>query len=379
MTENKQPCIGILGGGQLGRMLILEAHKMGYQVAVWTDDTESGDQRIADHVILDSYDSEVAYQKFLSLSDVVTVEFENIPSALIESLSDELCVIPGTRAVSICQNREREKSFLAENGIPTAKFKIVDDATTFGAALEVIPGDVIIKTVESGYDGKGQMQVSADAQAGDTEKIWAEFGGGRAIVEEKIDLKAEISVIVARGQDGEMVTFDPAENEHTNHILDISIVPARLPDDLLSEAKEVAKKVARELDYVGVLGVEFFVNQSGELLVNEMAPRPHNSGHHTIDACETSQFEQQLRVITGLPLGSTKLLKPVVMLNVLGDSWKNAATPPDWSPVLSMPGASLHLYGKKTARSRRKMGHITFRADTIEEALDQANACRDFL
>lgn len=379
MTENKQPCIGILGGGQLGRMLILEAHKMGYQVAVWTDDTESGDQRIADHVILDSYDSEVAYQKFLSLSDVVTVEFENIPSALIGSLSDELCVIPGTKAVSICQNREREKSFLAENGIPTATFKIVDDAATFGAALRAIPGDVIMKTVESGYDGKGQMQVSADAQAGDTEKIWTEFGGGRAIVEEKIDLQAEISVIVARGQDGEMVTFDPAENKHTNHILDISIVPARLPDHLLSEAKEVAKKVARELDYVGVLGVEFFVNQSGELLVNEMAPRPHNSGHHTIDACETSQFEQQLRVITGLPLGSTKLLKPVVMLNVLGDSWKNAATPPDWSPVLSMPGASLHLYGKKTARSRRKMGHITFRADTIEEALDQANACRDFL
>jgi 5-(carboxyamino)imidazole ribonucleotide synthase len=207
------------------------------------------------------------------------------------------------------------------------------------------------------------------------ENIWQAFGSGRAIVEKKIDLAAELSVMVVRSQEGNAVTYDPAENEHKNHILDISIVPARMPEALQAQAKSVATQVAEALDYVGVIGVEFFLDHQGTLLVNEMAPRPHNSGHHTLDACETSQFEQQLRSICGLPLGSTGMLKPAVMWNLLGDIWPSATTTPDWSPILKTPGAKLHIYGKSEARPGRKMGHVTFLADTVDEALTRAQAC----
>ncbi len=376
--KNLETCIGVLGGGQLGRMLALEARRMGFQVVMWTNGDDSGAARLADHVIIESFDSESAYAQFLSLSDVVTVEFENIPFDLIERISKEVPLMPSAYSVSICQNREKEKSFLLESGIPTAKFCIVDNAESLGEALQEISGDVIVKTVESGYDGKGQMQVSGETPLTDLPKIWEEFGGGNAIVEQKIDLAAEISVIVVRAQDGETVTYDPAENQHVNHILDISIVPARLPQDLQDKAKTIAKQVAEKLKYVGILGVEFFVNQAGELLVNEMAPRPHNSGHHTLDACETSQFEQQLRVVCNLPLGSTALLKPAVMLNLLGDLWPDAHTAPDWSSILSTPGAALHLYGKREARAGRKMGHVTFIADDIDTALEHALCCKKY-
>jgi len=378
MHKESETCIGVLGGGQLGRMLALEARRMGFRVVKWTNGDCSGAARLADDIITESFQSKEAYQQFVRSVDVATVEFENIPCDLMEALAKEVPLMPSVGSVAICQNREHEKSFLAEHGIPTAQFRIVDDALSLKAALQSIPGDVILKTVESGYDGKGQLLVPDGVQRPDAEEIWREFGGGRAIVEQKIDLAAELSVIVVRSQKGETVTYDPAENQHINHILDISIVPARLPDDLLNEARGIATQVAQSLNYIGVLGVEFFLDQSGKLLVNEMAPRPHNSGHHTLDACETSQFEQQLRVICNLPLGSTRLLKPAVMLNLLGDLWPAPNQPPEWSPLLAIQGTTLHLYGKKVAKPRRKMGHVTFLADTIDIALERANTCKKY-
>ena len=326
-------------------------------------------------ILTEPFDCENTLEKFIQLVDVATVEFENIPKALLEKVAQRIPLMPSMHAVAICQNREMEKSFLAENGIPTAKFTLVDNAEELEAALQEIPGDVILKTVESGYDGKGQLLVKDDAERPSPADIWEKFGGGRAIVEQRINLAAELSVMVVRSQDGTTVTYDPAENEHKNHILDLSIVPARMPETLQAQAKTVATQVAKALEYVGVIGVEFFLDQQGTLLVNEMAPRPHNSGHHTLDACETSQSEQQMRAVCKLPLGGTGLLKPAVMWNLLGDIWPSATTAPDWSPILSTPGAKLHLYGKSEARVGRKMGHVTFLADTIDEALAKAEAC----
>ena len=371
-----EPCLGVLGGGQLGRMLALEARRMGYRVMMWTGGDDSGAARLADIVLLDAFDSESAFEIFTKTTTAVTVEFENIPKDLIERVADRVPVMPSTYAVSICQNREREKTFLRDNGIPTTSFEIIKTASELERALVNIPGDVILKTVESGYDGKGQLLVRDDENRGSAEEIWEEFGGHHAIVEQRIDLSGELSVICVGGQDGEVLTYDPAENEHRNHILDISIVPARLSEELQQQVQKIAKKVTLALNYVGVMGVEFFIDQEGQLLVNEMAPRPHNSGHHTIDACATSQFEQQLRAITGLPLGSTKLIQPVVMLNLFGDIWPTPTEAPDWTPIHQIPGAKLHLYGKYEARASRKMGHVTFTAPTVEEALEQAKAMK---
>jgi len=377
MNHQSETCIGVLGGGQLGRMLALEARRMGLRVLQWTGGDASGAARLADQALTESFDCDETLENFITQSDVVTVEFENIPKELLQKVSGRLPLMPSVRPVSICQNRELEKNFLAENGIPTAQFRIVDDAESLKSALGEITGDVILKTVESGYDGKGQMLVPDNADRSSAEEIWNSFGDTRAIVEERINLSAELSVMVVRAQTGEITTYDPAENQHKNHILDVSIVPARMPESLLKEAQDIASKVAESLDYVGIMGVEFFLNETGDLLVNEMAPRPHNSGHHTLDACESSQFEQQARVICGLPLGSTNLLRPAVMVNLLGDLWVDATTPPDWTPVLTTPGAKLHLYGKLHAKPGRKMGHITILGDTIEQALSRANKCRE--
>ncbi len=227
----------------------------------------------------------------------------------------------------------------------------------------------MLKTLRDGYDGKGQLLIKDDDTRRTAAEIWADFGNHDVIVEKKIQLKSELSVICARGQDGETIAYDPAENEHRNHILDISIVPARISKVLSEQAQEIAKKITQALDYIGVLGIEFFVDQDDQLLINEIAPRPHNSGHHTIDACETSQFEQQVRAICRLPLGSTRLIQPAVMLNLLGDIWPSPTTLPDWTAIHKIPGAKLHLYGKSHAKPGRKMGHVTCTASTLEEAL----------
>ncbi len=371
-----EPCIGVLGGGQLGRMLALEARRMGYRTVQWTGGEQSGAERLADHAIIEPFDSETALEQFTQMADVVTVEFENIPSDLVAKIAKTIPLMPAPSAVSICQNREKEKLFLRSHHIPTTAFAIVHDSNALKAALEDIPGDVILKTLTDGYDGKGQLLIKDHSDRPSPAEIWEEFGCKPAIVEKRINLAAELSVMCARSTHGDVATYDPAENQHLNHILDISIIPARLPEAQLTQAREIAQKVTEQLNYIGVLGVEFFVDQSGALLVNEIAPRPHNSGHHTLDACATSQFEQQLRAICGLPLGSTQLIQPAVMLNLLGDIWKSPTTAPDWTSIHQTPGAKLHLYGKSHAKPGRKMGHVTFTADTIEKALSQANHCK---
>ena len=368
----KELCVGVLGGGQLGRMLALEARRMGYQILQWTGGDQSGAERLADHVITSSFDDEQGFQEFVQRCDLATVEFENIPKELVERIAEHIPVRPGAKAISICQDRELEKTFLRDHGITTADFRIVESADQLDAALQEIEGDVIIKTAQFGYDGKGQLALPVEDRIS-SEEAWKDFEGARAIVEKKIDLAGEFSVMVVRGIDGEVVTYDPAENEHRHHILHTSIVPARISEDLLQQAREMAISVVVALEYVGVIGVEFFMDQAGNLLVNEMAPRPHNSGHHTLDACATSQFEQQLRAVVGLPLGSTELLKPVVMLNLLGDLWPQATEQPDWSSLLATPGATLHLYGKMDAKAKRKMGHANFTAESVEQALTNAN------
>jgi 5-(carboxyamino)imidazole ribonucleotide synthase len=371
-----ETCIGVLGGGQLGRMLALEARRMGYRVIMWTGGDNSGAARLADHILTDPFDSESAFLEFTSTAKVATVEFENIPATLINRVSTKIPIMPSTHAVSICQDREKEKNFLRSHHIPTTEFEIVTDANSLQSALEKIPGDVILKTLRDGYDGKGQLLIKDDAARPSASEIWAEFGDFDAILEKKIQLKSELSVICARGQDGETIAFDPAENQHRNHILDVSIVPARISTELSNQAQEIAKKITKSLDYIGVLGVEFFVDQDDNLLVNEIAPRPHNSGHHTLDACATSQFEQQVRAICGLPLGSTRLITPVVMLNLLGDLWPSPTTPPDWAAIHTIPGTKLHLYGKSHAKQGRKMGHVTCTAPTLVQALANVTAIK---
>ena len=371
MAFDHEPCIGVVGGGQLGRMLALEARRMGWRVVQWTGGDNSGASRLSDYVLTSDFSNEQALEEFCSLVSCATVEFENIPRETLDSIATKVPTFPSSQALHICQHREREKHFLRENGIPTAKFQIVNNAEELQVALESMPFDTIIKTCQFGYDGKGQMMVPFDKRPSASE-IWPSFEGGAAIVEQKVDLAAELSVMVVRGQNGEVVTYDPAENEHLDHILHLSIVPARLSVELQEQAQEIAVKVVEALDYVGVIGVEFFLDSAGNLLVNEMACRPHNSGHHTLDACETSQFEQQLRAVSGLPLGGTELLKPVVMLNLLGDLWESPQCPPDWSKLLSTKGAKLHLYGKSEAKPKRKMGHATFTDDTVEQAIENA-------
>lgn len=369
--------IGILGGGQLGRMLTMVAKRMGYRVVSWVGGPDNGPAGLADLVIEDSFDDPEALARFLAEADVATVEFENIPKPLLETIATQLPLHPGAEAITIGQHREREKGFLSANEIPCADYAVVDSADTLATALANLPErGGILKTAEFGYDGKGQLPVTRES---DARQVWADFDAPRAVLEEKIDLAAELSVLVVRGQNGETVTFDPAENVHRDHILDVSIVPAQLESVLLEEARRIALHVADALNYVGILAVEFFVSGEGRLLVNEMAPRPHNSGHHTIDACETSQFEQQLRAICGLPPGSPRLHSPAVMLNLLGDVWVENDGSPDWPAVLALPGTTLHLYGKAEARRGRKMGHLNVTAETLEKALDLQNQCRRLL
>lgn len=369
--------VGVLGGGQLGRMLALAARRMGYRIVTWVGGPDSGPAGVADFVIEESFDSPAGLAAFLERAQVATVEFENIPRSLLEAVAAKIPLMPGASAVAICQHREREKRFLEENGIPCARFAVIENADQLRTALATLPENGgILKTAEFGYDGKGQLSVN---RTSDPEAVWQAFSTPRAVLEERIDLAAELSVLVVRDGSGHALAYDPAENFHRDHILDVSIVPARLEPRILDEARTIALQVAEALDYRGLLAVEFFLSGDGRLLVNEMAPRPHNSGHHTIDACETSQFEQQLRVLCGLAPGSTRLLCPTVMLNLLGDVWEVAGGKPDWPAVLAMPGAHLHLYGKHEARRGRKMGHLTFTAPTLGEALAHQAKAREIL
>jgi 5-(carboxyamino)imidazole ribonucleotide synthase len=366
--------IGILGGGQLGRMLAWEARRAGYRVITWTGVPETGPADAADLVLAEPFDSPEALERFLDRADVATVEFENIPAALLEQVAARRPLSPSPDSVAICQHREREKGFLSRHGFPCVWHEVVQDAATLRAALDRMPVRAgILKTAEFGYDGKGQVPVNRDADAA---AVWAAFGSTRAVLEERIDLAAELSVLVVRDHAGAARAYEPAWNTHRHHILDWSLAPSGFRVETVDAARELALAIAETLDYRGVLAVECFLARDGRLLVNELAPRPHNSGHHTLDACETSQFEQQLRVMCGLPAGGTATLVPAVMSNLLGDIWSPDGTPPDWRPLFATPGACLHLYGKAAARPGRKMGHVTFLAPTRREAIDRADRCR---
>ena len=365
---DKQQVVGVIGGGQLGRMLALAARRMGVCTVVWTGGLEAPAVEVADEVIDLPFDSPEALEQFCKQATVATVEFENIPLATLEGVRNRIAIFPSPEAVGICQNREREKNFLKQNGIPCTWFRVIENLTDLQSAMTELNGTGVLKTAAFGYDGKGQLKIQGDE---DPATVWKSFGEERAILEAWVPFELEISVMVVRSADGEVRTYDPAENRHRNHVLDVSIVPARISETTSKQARKLAEKIAIALDYRGIIGVEFFVNHDGSLVVNEMAPRPHNSGHHTIDACATSQFEQQLRVALQIPLGSTRLISPCVMLNLLADFWQDETTPPDWTPLLETDSAVLHLYGKRRAPGMRKMGHATLLGPDVKEILQQ--------
>jgi 5-(carboxyamino)imidazole ribonucleotide synthase len=355
--------IGVLGGGQLGRMFAMAARRLGYRVHTLApeDDTPTG--QIADVEINASYDDIDAVRAFASGVDVVTFEFENVPAAAAAAAEAHAIVRPSGRALGIAQHRVREKTFLAELGIPVVPFAPVRCEADLLPALASVGCPAVLKTAAFGYDGKGQARIATPHAA---LTAWNAIGRADAILEAFVDLDREISVIGARGVDGGRTCFQPIENAHCNHILDVSVSPADVSETAARLAQDVTHAVMDALDYIGLLCIEFFVAADGRLLVNELAPRPHNSGHLTFDACRTSQFEQQLRAICAMPLGSASQLQPAAMANLLGDLWDNGE--PRWEAALRFPDAKLHLYGKTSPRPGRKMGHITALAPARAEA-----------
>ncbi|YCM45531.1 5-(carboxyamino)imidazole ribonucleotide synthase [Verrucomicrobiaceae bacterium 227] len=347
--------LGILGGGQLARMLCMDARRMGVRTVVWSGTAEAEPtEGVADVLIKRGFDDAEAQVQFCQAVDFVTVEFENIPLETLREVEAAVPLYPSARSIEITQHRSREKAFLQENGIRCAPFAFVDSLEALKSAYAEIGPQCVLKTAAFGYDGKGQVRLSSADQL---EEAWTAVDGLPSVLEGFIDFQCEISVLVARGEDGKCLAFPPAENGHRHHMLDLTIVPARVSEATLAEAGAIALELVEKLDYRGLLAVEFFVEKSGRVIVNEMAPRPHNSGHFTMNACVTSQFEQQLRAVCGLPLGSVEMLSPSVMLNVLGDMW----TPElDTGAIVATEGAKLHLYGKSDPGERRKMGHINF-------------------
>lgn len=373
MTSIQPPStIGILGGGQLGRMLALEARRSGYRVAIFTDEaTGCPAGQVADIEVNARYDDLEALQGFLDKVDVVTVEFENIPDTCLQYVEARKPLRPGRNAIFTTQHREREKLFLRDQGIACAEFRIVETLEGLTAAVEELGRPCVIKTAAFGYDGKGQAKV---VEGTDLVEAWKPFNGHHAVVEQWVPFVAEVSVVGARAVDGSTATHGVVENIHDRHILDVTISPARVSPDIQEQALALWKAVADGLNYVGTMAVEMFVTADEKVLVNEIAPRPHNSGHYTIDACVTNQFQQQLRAITGQPLGDPSQHTASTMVNLLGDVWPSETKSPDWSPVLRHPRAKLHLYGKQLAKLRRKMGHYTVLGATPDDALAEARA-----
>jgi 5-(carboxyamino)imidazole ribonucleotide synthase len=366
--------LGLLGGGQLGRMFTMAAQSMGYRVAVLDPGAESPAGSVADRHIQADYLDEAALATLAELCGGVTTEFENVPAKALEFLAARTRVSPRAEAVAIAQDRRREKAFVRSCGIDTAPYADIEKPADIDRAADALfPG--ILKVARLGYDGKGQARVASRVEA---VAAFRKFGGIPCVLEALLPLEREVSVVVARCGTGESVHFPVAENAHANGILDTSVVPARISRALAEQACTAAERIAAGLDYVGVLCVEFFVLKGERLLVNEIAPRPHNSGHYSIDACITSQFEQQARILAGLPLGATAMHSPAVMVNLLGDVWQKSGSDgvPDWTRVLRHPEAKLHLYGKREARPSRKMGHYTVLADHVETALETARAIR---
>ena len=366
--------IGVMGGGQLGRMLAIVARRMGYRVHTLAPERDTPTGQIADREVQASYEDLEQIRRFAKDVDVVTFEFENVPAIAALAASDHAPVRPNGRALEIAQHRIREKSFLADHGFPVTPFAPVRTEADLLGAIHRLGPSAVLKTATFGYDGKGQIRLSADVSAADA---WAAIGRQESVLEAFVDLEREVSVIGARGVDGSWSHFDPIENVHREHILDLSVAPVALPPNVTETAVETTRAVMESLDYVGVLCIEFFLARDGRLMINEIAPRPHNSGHLTVDACRTSQFEQQARAICGLPLGSPEMLQPAAMVNLLGDLW--ARGEPDWSGALALPDVKLHLYGKTKPRAGRKMGHLTALAPTAAEARDRVLRARSAL
>jgi 5-(carboxyamino)imidazole ribonucleotide synthase len=366
--------VGVLGGGQLGRMFAMAARRLGYRVHTLAPEHDTPTGQIADVEVYAAYDDLDAVSHFARGVDIVTFEFENVPAAAAAAAEAHAIVRPNGHALFIAQHRIREKTFLADRGLPVTPFAPVRTADELAAAMEKLGVPSVLKIAALGYDGKGQVAIRRREDAGDA---WASLGKKEAVLESFIDLEREISVIGARAVDGSWSHFGPFDNAHANHILDVTVAPSGVRASIAAEAVDATREVMAALEFVGVLCVEFFVSTSGRLMINELAPRPHNSGHLTFDACRTSQFEQQLRAVCGLPLGSPELLQPAAMANLLGDLWNSGE--PHWEGALRHPAVKLHLYGKSSARPGRKMGHLTALAETTDEAARMVLSARHAL
>ncbi|MEN9674241.1 MAG: hypothetical protein RIS76_137 [Verrucomicrobiota bacterium] len=368
--------VGVLGSGQLGRMFALAARQLGYRVHVYSPETDTPAGQVGDVEIAAPYEDLDRVREFARNVRVVTFEFENVPSATSRAAAEMAPVRPDGNVLHVTQQRLREKTFLRDHGFPVTPFRAIrSESDLVDAARDLgLPG--VLKTASFGYDGKGQQTLrSAEA----IPVAYQSLRGAEGIYEAFVDFEMEISVVAARSGDGSMAVFPVFENSHARHILDLTVCPAGISPELERQATEMARGILEALKVVGLLTVELFVTRSGVLLVNELAPRPHNSGHLTLDACITSQFEQQLRAVCGLPLGSTELRQPAAMANLLGEIWDAAGGEPDWAAALSDPAVRLHLYGKSEARPGRKMGHLTATASTREEAIRRVRAARDRL
>jgi 5-(carboxyamino)imidazole ribonucleotide synthase len=355
--------IGMLGGGQLGRMFAIAAAQLGYRVVVLADHQDAPAAAVAQRTIVGEMTDHRLLDQLADLCDVITLEFENIPVETVRYLTARVGVFPSADVLRIAQDRGIEKQTLADAGLPVTPFRLVSSRSDAAAALDELGEPIVLKTTRDGYDGKGQWKIESETALDQLAARSPEQGGidfGRPLIAEAwVNYQKEVSVIIARGHNGETAVYPVFENRHRNHILDVTICPADISESLARRATEMAIGAAEAISLVGLICIEYFIGGDGELMINEIAPRPHNSGHLTIEACRTSQFEQQLRAICGLPLGSTDLIFPsAAMANVMGDRWQ-AGQPPDWIPILKTPGAHLHLYDKGEAKIGRKMGHIT--------------------
>ncbi len=367
--------LGMLGGGQLGRFFVIAAHELGYRVLVLDPDPQSPAGRIADQHLVAAFDDPDALNRMAESCAAVTTEFENVPAGSLAYLSKFIPVRPGADAVAISQNRSAEKGFLKQHGFPHAPYAdICSEADLAAANAGLFPG--ILKVARFGYDGKGQVRVKNREEA---LLAYRQTKSEHCVLEQMLPLDYEVSVVLSRDSAGVVKCFPTVENSHRHGILDISIVPARTSGCLAGNAEEIAEGIAQRMDYVGTLAVEFFIVR-GQLVVNEMAPRPHNSGHFSLDACVTNQFEQQVRALTGLPLGEARAHSAAVMVNLLGDLWylrdPHHSHEPDWTQLLAVPNLKLHLYGKHHARPGRKMGHFTVIGNDAQQVQKSALAAR---
>ncbi|HTN73954.1 MAG TPA: 5-(carboxyamino)imidazole ribonucleotide synthase [Pirellulaceae bacterium] len=366
--------LGVLGSGQLGRMFAIAARRLGYRVHVFSPDSDTPTGQVADVEIKGAYDDLDAVSRFAQSVSVVTFEFENVPAATTAACEKFVPVRPGGNVLHVTQHRLREKTYLQQAGVPVTPFAAVRSLEDLHAALATLGLPAVLKTAAWGYDGKGQRLIKTREEA---DAAWLALNTDEAILEAFIPFECEISVVAARGLDGQFVYYGPMRNAHRHHILDVSTVPAGIGEQTTRDAIEITRTVFDALDVVGVLCVEFFVTARGELLINELAPRPHNSGHVTIDAHVSCQFEQQVRAVCGLPLGSAEQLRPAAMANLLGDLWQSGG--PNWQAALALEDVKLHLYGKAEARPGRKMGHLTALAATGEQAAARVIRARELL